>query len=97
MDARNEEARPVGRSGFETAEAWDCTPKNSTSPDVIEARQTREASINAHLAAASRAELYQDCRRALRHLAAAIALVLTRDNPVAGHGARVAIARGGDA
>ena len=62
-------------------------PKSSTAPAAVEARLARERTLD-------RAECRQDRRRALGHLLAAVGVVLTRDHPVAGHAARIALGAG---
>lgn len=70
--------------------------QGSRHADLSTARFIREQSIVEHLTAVRRLERI-DRRQALAHVLAAIALVVTRDNPVASHGARVALAAGGGA
>ncbi len=97
MSHQNDEARPVARSGFKTAGASERTLKFNTALAVRESRLARERTLDRHLAAVREAECRQDRRRALGHLLAAVGVVLARDHPVAGHAARVALGRGGDA
>ena len=94
MSHQNDEARPVARSGFKTAQTSERDQKSSTAAAAVEARLARERTLDRHLAAVREAEVRRDRRRALGHLLAAVGLVLTRDHPVAGHAARVALGAG---
>ena len=50
MSHQNDEARPVARSGFKTAQTSERGQKSSTAAAVREARFARERTLGRHLA-----------------------------------------------